>query len=81
MMSTRNAVNNDQITEEQIAMFQTLQTQMEEMCQKVIEDQRRNEKEVHNKELKRWLDEIEREEQSQLGNYTHNQEKTTTTWT
>jgi len=52
-MSTRNAVNNDQITEEQIAMFQTLQTQMEEMCQKVIEDQRRNEKEVHNKELKR----------------------------
>jgi len=46
MVSARNTTNNDQITEEQIAMFQTLHKQMEEMHQKGIEDQKKNGEEV-----------------------------------
>jgi len=59
MVSTRNTTN-----EEQIAMFQTIQKKMEEMRQKGIEDQKRNEEKVRilkqqNEELKRKLDESE----------------------
>jgi len=69
MVSTSNAINNDQITKEHIAMFQTLKTQMEEMCQNCIEDQRRNEEEVillkeQNKDLKQQLDGFDQGEQS-----------------
>ena len=41
MLSTRNAVNHDRFTKEQITIIQTLQAQVEEMRQNGIEDQRR----------------------------------------
>jgi len=61
MVSTRNTINNDQITEEQITMFQIIQRQTEDMRQKGIEDRHKNEEEVcllkeQNEELKRRLD-------------------------
>jgi len=76
-VSTSNTVNHNRITKEQVIIIQTLQAQMEEMCQKGIEDQRRNEEGVrllkeHNKELKQQLDGTKQEQQSRFGNHTHN---------
>jgi len=69
MVSTRNTINHDWITEEQVTIIQTLQAQVEEMRKKGMEDQRRNEEELRllkeqNKELKQRLNEPEREKQS-----------------
>ena len=76
MVSTRNNANNDRTSDEQIAMIQALQAQMEELWQKGIvdqlrnkEDQRRHEKEMsllkeQNKYLQQRLDGHEWEEQS-----------------
>jgi len=38
MLSTMNNTNNDWVADEQIALIQTLQAQMEEIQQKGIED-------------------------------------------
>jgi len=62
--------NNDRMADEQIVMIQTLQTQMEELRQKGIANQLRNEEdrrryeEEMNKYLPQRLDGHEREEQS-----------------
>jgi len=44
MVSTRNNANNNHMADEQIIMIQALQAQMEELQQKGIVDQLRNEK-------------------------------------
>jgi len=43
MVSTRNNAKNDRVAEEQIAMIQALQDQMEELRQNGIADQLRHE--------------------------------------
>jgi len=46
IVSTRHTTNNDRIPEDEIAMFQALQKQMEEIRQKSIKDRQKNEEEV-----------------------------------
>jgi len=72
MVSTRNNANNNQVADEQIALIQDFQAQMDDIRQKGIEyqlwneeDRHQNEEEVlllkeQNKELKQRLDGRER---------------------
>lgn len=76
MVSTRNNANNNQVADEQIALIQDFQAQMDDIRQKGIEYQLRNEEDRHqneeevlllkeqNKELKQRLDGRERKYQS-----------------
>ena len=76
MVSTRNNTNYDCMADEKIAMIQALQTQTEELRQKGIADQLRNQEDWHrheeemsllkeqNKNLQQWIDGREQEEQS-----------------
>jgi len=83
MISTRHTINKDQISDDQIAMFKTLQKQMEEMCQKSTEDWQKNEEGVsllkeQNEESKRRIARSEHREKSCSNDPTHNQEKSIT---
>jgi len=49
MVSTRNNTNNDGMTEEQMALIQALLAQMEELQQKSIADQLKNEADMKKK--------------------------------